>query len=322
MLFRSFVKDGTTFNDEDLIETFGPLAVEVLNSPNLSDILNVPSGDPAMINAYLYPFALDNIWFGNGIYEDSGIFVSKPLKGKNFGVCAVQTQETVSTLESVSNSIEYELIKKDLTPKYKETRFPIPRFKQTTVTAERLILTKRISDTVQNDAGALRFCPYVDPNWILGDDNPVKIYKNGEELTVGTADGFNIAISLNTAGSMLYWAPIWDDGSADATEFSSYTLLPQKMWIKISQPDPTAVYTAEYTIRTSDTCMDESTVWLDKNQTVSLGENGRACFRRDNPDISIDSELYLQITMRRNTASQFSTPELDKYALLGATYYS
>ena len=61
-------------------------------------------------------------------------------------------------------------------------------------------------------------------------------------------------------------------------------------------------------------------MWLDENKTIFLSDEGKVHFRRDNPDITIESELYLQITLRRNTASQSSTPELREYALLGATY--
>jgi len=319
-VWNALDKKAISYNDTDLIEKFGPLATEALNSTNLAEVLNIPTGDPSMMDAYMYPFALDNVWFGNSIYEDSGIFVSKPLKGQNFGVCAIQAIEDVTTDESINNSIEYEMTKKDITPKYTETRFPVPYFEQTTVASERLILTKRISDATQNDAGALRFCPYVDTVWIWGEPNSISIYKNENELQLGT--DFDIAISLNSSGSALYWVSAWDDASADSRDFSYYTLLPQKMWIKIRNPDPTAVYTANYTIRTSDTYVDSNTVWLDVNKTVFLSEGGRAYFRRDNPDVTMDSELYLQITMRRNTASQSSTPKLSEYALLGATYYN
>jgi hypothetical protein len=273
------------------------------------------------MDAYLYPFALDNVWFGNSLYEDSGIFVSKPLTGKNFGICGVQSNELVSTSESVSNSIEYEIIKKDISPKYQEVRFPIPYLGQITITSERLILTKRITDTTQNDAGALRFCPYINPNWTLTSGSPIHVYKNGEEISIGVAGGFDIAIGLNATSNAFYWVSTWNDAISDSRDFTHYTLLPQKMWIKIRQPDPTAVYTVDYTIRTSDTYISDNTVWLDKNKTVFLSNAGRVYIRRDNPDINIDSELYLQITMRRNTASHSSTPRLDEYALLGATYY-
>jgi len=316
-IWEAFVKDNIDHDETDLIEAFGPLALEVLGSPNLGDILNIPVNDSSMLDAYLYPFALDNIWFGNGIYQDSGIFVSKPLRGQNFGLCAVEAKEETSTIEAVSNSIEYEIIRKDLSPKYTEVKFSIPSLEQTTVTTERLILTKKITDVAQSDAGALRFCPQISSTWEIADGYPVRIYKNGVELPIGIAGGFDIAISLNITPA-LDWKTNW----SEATDFADYTLMPQKMWIKIRQPDPTAVYTASYTIRTSDTSVNDNTVWLDKDKSVFLISEGKACFRRENPDAIIESELYLQITMRKNTASKASTPILNEYTLLGATYYN
>jgi hypothetical protein len=314
-----------SFETVDLIESFGPLASEVLNSDKLRESLNVPSGDSKMINTFVYPFALDNVWFGNAIYEDSGIFVSKPLKGKNLGLCAVQTREVTSTDETVSNSIEYEIIRKDTTPVQKEFKFPIPVLGQTSVTSERLILTKREENSTMADAGALRFCPYVNPNASEGDfislsSYPVKVYKNGEALQINS--DFQIAIRLNTSGSGLEWVGSFTSGTSDTREFSNYLLKPAKMWIKILQPDSTAVYTVDYSIRTSDTYIDDKTMWLDVDKTIFLSNEGQVHFIRVNPDVTIDSELYLQITLRRNTASQVSTPELYEYALLGAAYYN
>jgi hypothetical protein len=308
------------YEDVDLIEAFGPLAAEVLTSSNLVDALNVPSGTSTFIDTYMYPFALDNVWFGNSLYEDSGIFVSTPLKGNNLGVCAVQTRGTTSTTESVSNSIEFEIIKQDVTPKFTETKFPIPYLGQTTVTSERLILTKREQDSTMADAGALRFCPYVDSSWVFGTTDPVRVYKNGEELQIGT--DFYIAIKKTTNNNGLLWVDSWTASLSDTRVFSNYTLSPAKMWIRLVSPDSTAVYTVDYTIRTSDTYIDDDTMWLDTNKTVFLSDEGKVYFKRQNPDVTIESKLYLQITLRRNTASQSSTPELYEYALLGASYYS
>jgi len=321
-IWDAFVADSEEYTESDLIDAFGPLASEVLSSQALIDLLNIPSGESGLMDAYLYPFALDNVWFGNGIYQDSGIFVSNPLKGDNFGIVAVQAVEGTDTDEAVSNSIEYEIIRKDTAPKYQEIKFPIPKLDQKTVVSERLILTKKITDSSQNDAGALRFCPYVNPDWSIVEGNPVHIYKNGEEIQPGVAGGYDIAISLESDGSRLHWVTSWADSSADTRDFSMYTLMPQKMWIKIRQPDPSAVYTADYTIRTSDSYVSDNTVWLDTNKLAFLSEGGRVYFRRENADVSVSSEIYLQITMRRNTASQYSSPYLDEYAVLGATYYS
>lgn len=318
-IFDYFGED-LKYKEVDLAQAFGPLASEVLNSSKLASILNVPSGISISIDTYLYPFALDNVWFGNSLYEDSGIFVSKPLSGDNLGVCAVQTRENTSTNEAVTNSIEYEIIKQDISPKFSEIKFPIPRLGQITVTSERLILTKREQDSTMADAGHLRFCPYVSNTWSLGDDAPVKVYKNGEALQIGS--DFYVAIRKTTAGDKLFWISSWTDSQSDTRDFSNYTLNPSKMWIRIIAPDSTAIYTVDYTIRTSDTYIDDDTMWLDSNKTVFLSNEGKVYFKRENPDVTIESKLYLQITLRRNTASQSSTPELYEYALLGTSFYS
>jgi hypothetical protein len=307
-----------SFDEVSAAQALGPLAAEVVASEDLVDILNIPTGNSQQINSFLYPFALDNVWFGNSQYADSGIFVSKPLKGNDFGVIAVQASEEVGS-GTTRNSIEYEIIKRDLAPKYKETRFPIPSLGQTSVVSERLILTKREENSTVNDAGALRFCPWVDPTYTGPPaEAPVLVYKNGELLACG-AD-YHIAINLIGTGDQLEWVSSYIADGSDARVFSDYKLNPAKMWIKIVQPDSSAVYTVSYDIRTSDTYIDDDTMWLDKDKHVFLSDEGHVYFKRDNPDISVKSELYLQITLRRNTASQSTTPELDEYAVLGATY--
>lgn len=304
------------FDGVEKVQALGPLATEVLSSKNLSDILNVPSGVSQQINSFLYPFALDNVWCGNSLYNDSGIFVSKPLKGDNFGVIGVQVNE----LLTAPDSIEYEIIKRDLSPKYAETKFPIPYLGQTSVANERLILTKREVipqggvSTISN-AGVLRFCPYVSPTYNPSiNPTPVQVLENGKELSVG-AD-YKIAISLNNSNTNLQWI----DNYTSTADFSNYTLGPPKMWIKINKVKTNSVYTVNYDIRTSDSHSEDDTLWLDNNKSIFLTDGGRVNLIRQNPDVNIQSEIYLQITLRRNSASRTTTPTLNEYAVLGATY--
>lgn len=303
------------FNEVKMTQSLGPLATEVLSSKNLANILNVPSGESQQINSFIYPFALDNVWFGNSLYEDSGIFVSKPIKDSDFGVLAVQTIEDLSS--DICNSIEYEIIKKDISPKYKETKFPIPYLGQTSVTNERLILTNLDGESTINNIGALRFCPLIttnDINLVFSGTFPMHIYKNGEALSNGT--DYEIAISLNSSNSGLNW----QEHFTNLDDFSKYTLTPTKMWIKIKEPESNAVYTVDYKIRTSDSSEDNTTIWLNKDKDIFLSDNGRVNFLKENPDVTIDSEIYLQITLRRNAASKSTSPVLKEYALLGAKY--
>jgi len=297
------------FNTLERVNDLGPLTTEVLASKNLANILNVPQGTNQQINSYLYPFALDNVWFGNSLYNDSGIFVSKPLKGDNLGVVAVRANEN---LGDDINSIEYEIIKRDISPKYNEIKFPIPYLEQTSVANERLILTKREGKHTIKDAGTLRFCPYVSPDYKFTDSDPVIVYENG--IPLKKSDSYLFAIGLDNAEFD------WRYNFTHAAEFSNYTLDVPKMWIKILKPKANALYTVSYTIRTSDSYAEDKTVWLDKEKTAFLSNGGRVRFNRDNPDVTIESEIYLQITLRRNSASRSTSPELDEYAILGATY--
>lgn len=306
--------DGNRYEKILRRQAIAPIAKKAL-SPSLIDVCAIPDFSTPEINYYKYTFGLDNVYFGNSLYRDSGIFVSRPLTTKNPGVVAVQSDEK-SESGIVTNNIEFEIIKVDTYPKYKETRFPIPRLDQTEVVSERLILTKRFDDSTINDAGMLRFVPSV--NWI--DDEAIKqkriyVYENGLLLDLG--NDWEYAISSSLIGEEREY--IWHTTPDDAEDLSNYTFSPPKMWIKIKKPNLSSVYTVSYQILVSDNT-SLNTVWLDRDKTIYLGSKGRVYIRREDPDISIDSDLYLQITLRRNMPSQSSTPELYQYALLSASY--
>ena len=320
------------FNKITITDALGPIVHEVLASEKLATVCNVPTSSPLQINAYLYSFALDNVWFGNSKYIDTGIFVSKPLSVTDIGLLAVKATENIGS-NLVKNSIEYEIIKIDKYPHYKESKFPIPKLNQTEIEHERLILTKKEDTSDINDTGMLRFCPYVDPLYDpLTDESPVKVYKNGIELNLGT--DYSIAISTISFASGMHrldWRGLPWEQFADleayvllisGVPYSGKILSPKKMWIKLhdSVLDSSAVYTVSYALRTSDTHMDDDTLWLDSNKTIFLAHEGRVHFLKKDLDVTIDSDIYLQVTLRRNLASQASSPELLEYAVLGAVY--
>jgi len=301
-------------------DSLAAVSREALSSESLADLCNVPVPVSKQVNAHRYTFALDNVWFGNDLYKDSGIFVSKPLKITNIGSLAVRVDEEVQS-GVTQDTIEYEIIKIDKAPKYKETKFPIPKLNQTSVVSERLVLTKRESASVKNDVGMLRFCPYIPSDWSSSYADPIVVYENGRELNAGTEWEFAFAEETAVNGT-LDWKTVF----TQAVDFSNFTLTPPKMWIKINNAKLNDVYTVDYTPRTSDYNINEAgtneqeTVWLDADKTVYLENGGRVYFKREDPDVTIDSEIYLQITLRRNKASQASTPELYEYAVLAASY--
>ncbi len=307
---------GNRYNKLLQRKAIAPITRKALSSEKLIEICNVPNLSSTQISAYNYFFALDNVWFGNSLYSDTGIFVSKPLEIKSPGVLAIRVNEEAQT-GTVQNTIEYEIIKIDKSPKYKETKFSIPYLGQTTVISERLVLSKKHQVNVGtagiNNVGVLRFCPYVDTTENL---QGFDVYKNGELLNISS--DWEFAITTNFVGGE--GELDWSINPVDMETFSNFTLSPTKVWIRIKLPDLNAVYTVDYTIRTSDTYVDDETVWLDSDKTVSLSREGRVFFRKENFNALTESEIYLQITLRRNLASQTTSPALHEYAILSASY--
>jgi len=320
---HELLDEGNRFNRLKRRDFLSLISREALASDNLADLANVPDPISKQLNAFRYTFALDNVWFGNDTYKDSGIFVSKPLHVSNIGTMAIQVDEQAET-GVTRNTIEYEVIKIDRSPKYKETRFSIPKIGQSTVVSERLILTKRASDTATiKDTGALRFCPYIPDDYtgLPAQEVPIKVYCNGELLTAGSHWEFAFS-RLPLVNQSLNWQNVLTAGN----DFSQYTLNPLKFWIKINNPSTDGIYTVDYTPRTSDYNInnagtnEQATVYLDVDKTVYLDKDGRVHFKQEDPDVTIESDIYLQVTLRRNKASQVSTPELYEYAILAASY--
>jgi hypothetical protein len=184
---------------------------------------------------------------------------------------------------------------------------------QTDVKSERLVLFKKLNTVGPvNDTGILRFCPYVAYNWNHTPTYPIEVFENGQRLDVG------IGYSLYLDGG------ITSVSYHDLSVFSNYTLNPPKVWVKINSPKLNALYTVDYVIRTSDSKevgeATSQTVWLDIDKTVSLHADGRVIFRQENPDTIVTSKIYLQVTLRRNVASQAASPELIEYAILASSY--
>ena len=302
----------------ELEHELAPLAREVLIGKGIIEASGVPEPIIERIDAYVYPLALDNVWFGNSLFLDQGIFVSKPLEIVNIGLLGVRADENIAT-GTVRDSIEYEIVKIEGVP-FREQRFSIPKLDQSSVTSERLILTKTVSGSTGKNAGILRFCPFISSTWVTGEDYPVKVYRDGTELVVG--NDFQIAISevVGAGGGV---SKDWKDDFSFTTDFDHFTLRPQKMWVKLLSPSSSSIYTLDYEIRTSDTDIENDkaqTVWLDIEETISLLENGRIQFQNENPDHNLGSAVFLQITLRRNKASKTSSPELNEYVVLAAAY--
>jgi antitoxin component HigA of HigAB toxin-antitoxin module len=298
------------------------ISSEVLNNKSLSDLCNLEKKPKSQINYFKYSLVLDNVWANNFEYNDLGLFVSKKLNVTNPGILAVSSDEIIET-DNLSNSIEYEIIKRDKFPHYKENKFPIPRINQTEVISERLVLIRKEDRSDIKDSGFLRFCPYVPEDWSYGDDSPIHVYENGVELSLGdSSNGFEYSINNEETSSgqpKLKWL---SNNWIEASTFSNYKFTPQKMWIKLLNPKPTSVYTVSYKIRISDESEISNTVWLDKEKTIFLSNNSKVNFYRDDLNIDIDSDIYLQITLRRNILSPSTSPIINEYTVLSASYKS
>lgn len=321
-------------------EDFAPFIKETLLSEDLVTKLNIPENVSQHINGNVYFFGLDNVWFGNGLYTDSGIFVSEPIRIENPGVVSVQTKErnvgelrtgtdeelAAGNYSSVKNagSVEYELIVKRLIEGAQQLEhLPVPFLGQTRVIRERLIFTKRINDSVLLDAGPLRFCPRITA---LSD---IQIYRNDTLLQIGNSPGrYMVAFRKDgTDSTLLDWT---DAPAPDIYNIRLWDLPHQRLWILINSPSPSDVYTMSYNIRTSSRSSTDiglslgetdAVIYMDDQKTIYMGDDGRLIFQPDLvSDITKTSELYLQVSLRRNTAEKAVSPEVDEFALLVAPY--
>lgn len=321
-----------------------------LLSSDLSAKLGVPKNVKQHLNDNIYYFALDNVWFGNGLYSDSAIFVSEPLLVDNPGVVSVQAKErnvgelyigtdkelgdtaSRNSLKATNaGSIEYELIRKRIGSNNDQVidHFPVPFLGQTRVIRERFVPTKYVrentnTEQVIKNAGCLRFCPLIKNTifWI----HDIEVYRNDELIHLGSAPNqFKVAFRLKAGTNDLDWT---DNPGTDIVDFSNWDIPKQKLWIQVNNPSPTDIYTVSYSIRTSSRSEadlnlnpEQVVVYVDNNRTVRIEDDGKLVFDKDTSNEFLDrSELFLQITLRRNTASKSVSPELYEFALLVAPY--
>jgi hypothetical protein len=345
------------------------IASEVVVSDEMAELCSIPPTETTHINSNVYMFALDNVWFGNSLYNDASLFVSQAVhldapgvlsikaEEKNVGVYSEGTDSFVTETIEITDvedladdspknagSVEYEAVRDSVDEDgyTKRDHFPVPLLDQSMVIRERLILTKRATDPIQNDAGCLRFCPRTAArvSWVY-------VFRNGTLLSPGE-DMWEWAVSTDIAGN-LEWhssSSIYDGVYTEPTRqwwnFRRWTLSPQKLWLKVFPIDPGDVYTVSYMIRTStlnesdiqdpydDEAVDpidypltpiEGRVYMNKEKTIYMGDGGRLCFLPD-PETGLTkaADIYTQITLRRNSSYYALSPEVIEYAFLSAPY--
>lgn len=293
----------------DRANAIGPIAREILNSNEVANICNTPEEQYRQIYHNIYTISLDNIWCGNSLYSNMGLFLSTPLSIANIGNLAVKAQEELGS-GTITSSIEYDIVKIDTSPKHNETRFAIPKLNQSSITSERIILTKRSGDSLLNNIALLRFLPISDS---------ITLYKNGIALTQGPDWQFAISeAAKDISETSLNW-----NSNIATLDYSDYNIAPLGFYIKLLNVDSRAAYTVDYSIFTSETLDNNNsyvTVWLDKEKQSFLTGNSEIAFLK-NEDYYIESDIYLQITMRRNLSSRASSPKLNEYILLANRYH-
>ena len=313
-------------------EIIATAARKVLVSKELADVCGLPVETENHINKTSYTFALDNVWFGNGLYHDSAIYVSEPVTIDSPGVLSINTQEVnVGTTSGSQNcgSVEYEIIRQSSVG---VDHFPCPFLGQIRSIRERLVLFEKQDNLLIPDVGCLRFCPRVtiplggvDGVYTVSD--LLTVYRNGSIIDLGDGPSdYQIAYSQDSTGELIWTSYLvtgWND-------FSNWNLPVRKLWIKINTPSNNDIYTVDYQIRNSN--MDEldnhnnlsheqCIVYIDAAHTIYMGEEGRLIFSPDPVTGSTSSSLvYVQITLRRNSASSASSPEVREYMLLAAPF--
>jgi antitoxin component HigA of HigAB toxin-antitoxin module len=315
---------------EDLTtEDIAPATRDILISEELAKICRVPKETTEHINKYAYVLALDNVWFGNGLYNDSSIFVSEPVLIDNPGVISVKAIERNvgivrsgtdedfinSNYDVVDNagSVEYEIIRHRLTGEGKTLidHFPVPMLNQVRVIRERLVLFKSSEvSNIYNSIGFLRFCPNITAT------SNIEVYRNNKLMSLHTSsqNSYQVAYSLDSNKELLWTAS--PTGSWET--FSNWDTPGSKLWIKINNPSSTDIYTVNYNIRTSK---PSETVYMDGERTVFMGDGGRLQFNKTAISEKVkNSEVYLQATLRRNSSYRGLSPEVHEYALLIAPY--
>jgi hypothetical protein len=315
--------------------TIAPLTNQILISADLAQACGVPKDNVTHISKIAYKLSLDNIWFGNGLYNTSSIYVSKPTEIVNPGIVSIKaTEANVGAFSSGANagSVEYEIVRqRTLTSGVETDYFSCPLLNQIRVIRERLTLFRHEDNALVSDCGCLRFCPRV----IIPNDgvdgtysslNLVSVYKNGEPMELGDGvDEYMISFSQDSGGD-LEWYNYLPDGWND---FSSWNLPAQKLWIKVKNPLSTDVFTVDYRIRTStkdeldiynDLDDNQCIVYMNSSRTVYIGEDSKLCFVPNPVSATITSKLSTQITLRQNSSYSSLSPEVCEYMLLMAPF--
>ena len=318
------------------LSVLNPILDTLLPSPRVKELLGITSNEVFTFDGYEFQTGFDNIRLGLSEYNSRSIYVSSPLKLAGAGQIGLKVIEkrpytpvptgdvlyTAETYDYLDNnesggtnsrnflgSIEYWIAKQDFTSTgslFRTNVFPILPLNTERVHHERLVLNEQTNeDLYTKDTGTLNF-------FTTSTDGDIKVYRNFQLLSLvvdDLSDGWQVIddVSLRTPNQKTR----------------------MRFKIRINQPLATDIYTVTYTPVVSSTRSLPSTIEefaaIGGSQVVDL--SGDLSIRSLSGQVisldhigedqsNLDSEIYLIIILRQNTANAALSPAVEEYTLL------
>lgn len=319
---------------------------EVIASAKIKDVLGLGTLTNNTFSGHEFLTGIDNIRVGIAEHEDRSVYISTPLSVCGAGELGVKSVESRPYIEKgtgqlrftnvtydldqssellddsslavgeqtnvwFQGSIEYWIVKQDLTPTghlARTTTFPMLPLDVERIYHERLVLNEKSdASLVDNDIGTLVM-------FTTRTDGDIKVYRNGILLEDQTDE------AVPTDG----WVDI--STTADRTPGNGSHM---KFVMQVQDRLPGDIFTVSYTPVVSSTnsipkAISEFTQIGGLNVVDLVGDlSARLCpgnvevLDRIGEDVEdIDSEIYLVIILRQNTAEPTLTPAVEEYTLV------
>lgn len=328
-------------------ETVSNELIKSIPSTKVHDALGLFAPSYLTFKGYEFITGIDNIRIGLSEHEDRSIYISTPLESTGIGELGIRTLESRPYLEGLGQevkfttttyditddtslmddnsllvgetsntyfqaSIEYWIFKQDLDKVgnlVRTTTFPILPLDVHRMYHERLVLTRKTDSTISDpDLGKTMF-------FTNRTDGNIKVYRNGILITDETGN------PLATDG----WRDISD--AADRTPGNS---APMQFQVEIIDRLSGDIFTVSYTpVVSSSKALPKvlgefvqigglNIVDLVGDFSARVSEGQLIILDRVGEDDSIlNSNVFLVIILRQNTADSALTPAVEEYALMG-----
>ena len=318
------------------LTALNPILDTLIPSTKIKELLGVTTNEVFTFDGYEFQTGFDNIRLGLSEYNSRSIYVSSPLKITGAGQVGLKVLEqrpytpvptgdvlyTTATYDNLDDnesggnnsrnflgSIEYWIAKQDFTSTgalFRTNVFPILPLNTERVHHERLMLNEQTNeDLYTKDTGTLNF-------FTTTTDGDIKVYRNFQLLSQvfdNISDG---------------WQFIDDVAFRTPNQRTR-----MKFKVRINQPLATDIYTVTYTPILSSTrsfpeSIEEFTA-IGGSQVVDL--SGDLSIRPIMGQVisfdhigesqsDLNSEIYLIIILRQNTADTALSPAVEEYTLL------